>query len=122
MPPRGRVVDGVRHPLWVLLRLLPLARVRRRREGLRRGTPRGPFGPAPPLQRPRCVPARLDVNAPPNHYSTHTGYAAGAPVGGAILGATGNNWRVVAGYSGSVQVLGALCLVYGASLHLSLIS
>ncbi|PIL25814.1 MFS general substrate transporter [Ganoderma sinense ZZ0214-1] len=40
------------------------------------------------------------------------GYAAGAPVGGAILGATRNNWQVVAGYSGAVQVLGALCLVY----------
>ncbi|KAI0758888.1 major facilitator superfamily domain-containing protein [Fomes fomentarius] len=40
------------------------------------------------------------------------GYAAGAPVGGAILGATGNNWRVVAAYSGSVQVIGALCLLY----------
>ncbi|KAI0742937.1 major facilitator superfamily domain-containing protein [Daedaleopsis nitida] len=40
------------------------------------------------------------------------GYAAGAPIGGAILGATGNNWRIVAGYSGSVQVLGALCLLY----------
>ena len=51
-----------------------------------------------------------------------TGYAAGAPVGGAILGATGNNWQVVAGYSGAVQVLGALCLVYGAlrSSHPSL--
>ncbi|TBU40524.1 MFS general substrate transporter [Dichomitus squalens] len=40
------------------------------------------------------------------------GYAAGAPIGGAILGATGNNWQVVAGYSGAVQVLGALCLLY----------
>ena len=42
------------------------------------------------------------------------GYAAGAPIGGAILGATGNNWQVVAGYSGAVQVFGALCLLYGA--------
>ncbi|KAI0673188.1 major facilitator superfamily domain-containing protein [Trametes maxima] len=40
------------------------------------------------------------------------GYAAGAPVAGAILGATGNNWQVVAGYSGSVQILGALILLY----------
>ncbi|TFK90900.1 MFS general substrate transporter [Polyporus arcularius HHB13444] len=40
------------------------------------------------------------------------GYAAGAPIGGAILGATGNSWRVVAVYSGSVQILGALCLLY----------
>ncbi|KAI0659539.1 major facilitator superfamily domain-containing protein [Cubamyces menziesii] len=40
------------------------------------------------------------------------GYAAGAPIAGAILGATGNNWRVVAGYGGSVQIAGALCLVY----------
>ncbi|KAI8996259.1 MFS general substrate transporter [Trametes punicea] len=40
------------------------------------------------------------------------GYAAGAPIAGAILGATGNDWRVVAGYGGAVQILGALCLVY----------
>ncbi|KAI0673187.1 MFS general substrate transporter [Trametes maxima] len=40
------------------------------------------------------------------------GYAAGAPLAGAILGATGNNWRAVAGYCGSVQVIAALCLVY----------
>lgn len=43
------VTDGIRNPLWVLLWLLPLARVRRRGEGLRRGTPRGALGPAPPL-------------------------------------------------------------------------
>ncbi|KAH9931623.1 MFS general substrate transporter [Epithele typhae] len=40
------------------------------------------------------------------------GNAAGAPIGGALLGATGNNWQVVAAYSGAVQVLGALCLLY----------
>ncbi|KAI0772349.1 major facilitator superfamily domain-containing protein [Trametes elegans] len=40
------------------------------------------------------------------------GYAGGAPIAGAILGATGNNWRVVAGYGGSVQILGALALLY----------
>ncbi|KAI0651102.1 MFS general substrate transporter [Trametes meyenii] len=40
------------------------------------------------------------------------GYAAGAPVAGAILGVTGNNWQVVAGYSGSVQIFGALILLY----------
>ena len=43
-------------------------------------------------------------------------YAVGAPIEGAILGATGNNWRVVAGYGGSVQIAGALCLVYGTCL------
>ncbi|KAI0354207.1 MFS general substrate transporter [Trametes cingulata] len=40
------------------------------------------------------------------------GYAVGAPLAGAILSATGNNWRAVAGYCGSVQILAALSLVY----------
>ena len=51
----------------------------------------------------------------------YIGYAAGAPIGGAILGATGNNWRIVAAYSGSVQVLGALILLYGACAHAPLV-
>ncbi|CDO77486.1 hypothetical protein BN946_scf184902.g20, partial [Trametes cinnabarina] len=40
------------------------------------------------------------------------GYAAGAPLAGALLGATGNDWRVVAAYGGAVQIIGALCLIY----------
>ena len=43
------------------------------------------------------------------------GYAAGAPVAGALLGATNGDWRAVAAYSGAVQAAGALCLLYGAS-------
>ncbi|KAI0830331.1 MFS general substrate transporter [Trametes gibbosa] len=40
------------------------------------------------------------------------GYAAGAPLAGAILNITNNDWRAVAGYCGSVQVVAALSLVY----------
>ncbi|KAH9851285.1 MFS general substrate transporter [Lenzites betulinus] len=40
------------------------------------------------------------------------GYAAGAPLAGAILNATDNDWRAVAGYCGAVQVVAALSLVY----------
>ena len=42
------------------------------------------------------------------------GYAAGAPIAGAILGATGGSWHVVGAYSGAMQVVGACCLLYGA--------
>ncbi|OCH92529.1 MFS general substrate transporter [Obba rivulosa] len=41
------------------------------------------------------------------------GNAAGAPIGGAILELSGNNWRAVAIYSGSMQVVGACCVLYG---------
>ncbi|KAI8990391.1 major facilitator superfamily domain-containing protein [Trametes punicea] len=40
------------------------------------------------------------------------GNAAGAPIGGAILNATGNNWTAVSCYSGGLQVLGATMLLY----------
>lgn len=40
------------------------------------------------------------------------GQAAGATISGALFSATGD-WRSVAGYAGGVQVLAALCLLYG---------
>ncbi|RPD63373.1 MFS general substrate transporter [Lentinus tigrinus ALCF2SS1-6] len=40
------------------------------------------------------------------------GNASGAPVGGAILNATGNNWLAVSLYSGSLQIVGATVLLY----------
>ncbi|KAH9922209.1 major facilitator superfamily domain-containing protein [Fomitopsis serialis] len=40
------------------------------------------------------------------------GNAAGAPLGGAILSGTGGNWHAVACYSGGMQVLGVLLMLY----------
>ncbi|PIL25838.1 MFS general substrate transporter [Ganoderma sinense ZZ0214-1] len=40
------------------------------------------------------------------------GNSAGAPLGGAILSATGNNWVAVSLYSGSLQIVGGLVLLY----------
>lgn len=40
------------------------------------------------------------------------GNAAGAPIGGAILEASGGNWQAVASYSGAMQILGAALLLY----------
>ncbi|KAI0920640.1 hypothetical protein AcW1_002325 [Taiwanofungus camphoratus] len=40
------------------------------------------------------------------------GNSAGAPIGGAILNATGGNWQAVASYSGSMQLAGAGLLLY----------
>jgi len=40
------------------------------------------------------------------------GNAAGAPIGGAILEATGGNWQAVASYSGAMQIIGAGMLLY----------
>lgn len=52
----------------------------------------------------------------------YAGNSAGAPLGGAILSATGGNWIAVSTYSGSLQIVGALVLLYGmlysSSLHL----
>lgn len=41
------------------------------------------------------------------------GNGAGAPVAGALLKATGHNWRAVACIMGGLQVLGAIFLLYG---------
>ena len=41
------------------------------------------------------------------------GNSAGAPLGGAILSGTGNNWTAVSCYSGGLQILGATVLLYG---------
>ena len=54
------------------------------------------------------------------HLSTHTGNSAGAPLGGAILSATGGNWVAVSVYSGSMQIFGGLVLLYGRLRSLSL--
>ncbi|KAI0758964.1 MFS general substrate transporter [Fomes fomentarius] len=40
------------------------------------------------------------------------GNSAGAPLGGAILSATGGNWLAVSMYSGSLQIIGASVLLY----------
>ncbi|TBU30999.1 MFS general substrate transporter [Dichomitus squalens] len=40
------------------------------------------------------------------------GNSAGAPIGGAILSATGGNWLAVSLYSGSLQIIGATVLLY----------
>ncbi|KAI0742918.1 major facilitator superfamily domain-containing protein [Daedaleopsis nitida] len=40
------------------------------------------------------------------------GNSAGAPLGGAILNATGGNWLAVSVYSGSLQIVGASVLLY----------
>ena len=41
------------------------------------------------------------------------GNGAGAPVSGALLNATGHDWRAVACIMGGLQVLGAIFLLYG---------
>lgn len=40
------------------------------------------------------------------------GNAAGAPIGGAILQASGGNWQAVSSYSGVMQIVGAALLLY----------
>ncbi|KAI0354277.1 MFS general substrate transporter [Trametes cingulata] len=40
------------------------------------------------------------------------GNSAGAPIGGAILSASGGNWFAVSCYSGGLQILGATVLLY----------
>ncbi|KAM5532504.1 hypothetical protein V8D89_013791, partial [Ganoderma adspersum] len=40
------------------------------------------------------------------------GNSAGAPLGGAILARTGGNWVAVSVYSGSLQIVGGLVLLY----------
>ncbi|KAI9058784.1 MFS general substrate transporter [Trametes sanguinea] len=40
------------------------------------------------------------------------GNSAGAPIGGAILNGSGGNWTAVSCYSGGLQILGAICLLY----------
>ena len=44
--------------------------------------------------------------------STSTGELVGPPITGAIYGAT-NNWHCVIAFSGTVQVVGAITLLYG---------
>ena len=41
------------------------------------------------------------------------GNGGGAPTSGAILRATGNNWRIIAVLNGGCQVAGAMCILYG---------
>ncbi|KAE9405886.1 MFS general substrate transporter [Gymnopus androsaceus JB14] len=41
------------------------------------------------------------------------GQFAGVAIGAAILSSSGNNWTAVSLYSGSMQVAGALCILYG---------
>ena len=48
------------------------------------------------------------------------GNSAGAPLSGALLNATGRNWLAVSLYSGSLQIVGACVLLYGAPLRYSL--
>lgn len=45
------------------------------------------------------------------------GNAAGAPVAGALLKATGHSWRAVAFIMGGLQVLGAFFLLYGVYIY-----
>ncbi|KAL6302561.1 major facilitator superfamily domain-containing protein [Sparassis latifolia] len=40
------------------------------------------------------------------------GNSAGAPLGGAILSATNGSWRAVASWSGAMQIVGAIILLY----------
>ena len=43
-----------------------------------------------------------------------TGNAAGAPLGSAILNGSGGNWHAVACYSGGIQIVGVVLMLYGA--------
>ncbi|KAI0077024.1 MFS general substrate transporter [Panus rudis PR-1116 ss-1] len=45
------------------------------------------------------------------------GNGAGAPVSGALLRATNNNWPLVGVLNGGCQVIGALCLLYARFKH-----
>lgn len=45
------------------------------------------------------------------------GALSGPPIGGLILGRTGRNWHAVAGYSGMVQLVGMLCVLYGECMR-----
>lgn len=40
------------------------------------------------------------------------GLFGGPPIGGVILDSSGHNWHALAGYSGGVQLLGVLCILY----------
>ena len=51
-------------------------------------------------------------------FISNPGNSAGAPLGGAILSATGGNWLAVSLYSGSLQIVGAGVLLYGEYLLL----
>ncbi|KAL7278707.1 hypothetical protein ACG7TL_007709 [Trametes sanguinea] len=52
----------------------------------------------------------LLFNLPENRRGA--GNSAGAPIGGAILNGSGGNWTAVSCYSGGLQILGAICLLY----------
>ena len=62
-----------------------------------------PFSPSPFLPSPLFL--FLFFYTRHSHSCASTGYAAGAPIGGALLGATGNNWQVVAAYSGAAAII-----------------
>ncbi|KAJ1300024.1 hypothetical protein OPQ81_011144 [Rhizoctonia solani] len=40
------------------------------------------------------------------------GLMSGPPIGGVILDGAGHNWHALAAYSGSIQILGVICMLY----------
>lgn len=45
------------------------------------------------------------------------GSLSGPPIGGVILDASGRNWHALAAYSGLVQFIGVLCMLYGKLIY-----
>ncbi|QRW18476.1 major facilitator superfamily transporter [Rhizoctonia solani] len=41
------------------------------------------------------------------------GMLSGPPIGGVILDGAGHSWHALAAYSGSIQLLGVICILYG---------
>ena len=54
-------------------------------------------------------------------YYCFAGQLAGAPIGGAIFAASGENWVAVTAYSGGVMMLGSLCILYGEIMNVQLL-
>ncbi|KAG8730677.1 hypothetical protein FRC10_002421 [Ceratobasidium sp. 414] len=45
--------------------------------------------------------------------SNMPGSLSGPPIGGVILDSSGRNWHALAAYSGLVQFIGVICMLYG---------
>lgn len=106
--------DGICGVVRVLLRLLPITLPSRGCTTIWYRPPRRSLRSASAIQPSwyvLCVALSYQMLTP--YSSLHTGNAAGAPVGGAVLSAAKGRWEIVACYSGSVQIVGACLLLYG---------
>jgi hypothetical protein len=54
----------------------------------------------------------VKITFPVSHNAV-SGSLSGPPLGGVILDSSGRNWHALAMYSGVVQFVGVLCMLYG---------